>query len=56
MDNTEKCNFEYITSLQYKKEEQLLQEQFNKAHTVIGTQWLHVFVPVSSNRLKTKIY
>jgi hypothetical protein len=41
--------------LPYKDEKQLLQEQFSNAHTLIGTQMLHAFFPVGSNRLKTKI-
>jgi hypothetical protein len=40
------------TSLQYKKDEQLLQERFNNVHTLTGTQSLFSFVLVSTNKLK----
>jgi hypothetical protein len=40
MHNTEVCDYEYITYLQYKEEELLLQEYFNNACTLSGTQRL----------------
>jgi hypothetical protein len=50
------CNFEYIKSLQYKEEEQFLQEQFNKACTLTGTKaFINLSQSVQTDK-KTKIY
>ena len=56
VDNLKTCDFEYITISQHSEEEQLLQERFKNARTISGTQKLHAFIPINSQKLITKVY
>jgi len=47
---------EYATNEDYLSEYQLLQERHNKACTLMGTQRLHHFEPMSTSKLKVVLY
>jgi hypothetical protein len=52
--NIVNIEFVYATNEDYEGEYQLLQERHNTALTIVGTQRLHHFQPMSSSTLKVK--
>ena len=48
--------FEYSTTEDYKREQTHLEERFQKARTIPGTRKLHSFVPISKDRVRTRVF
>ena len=48
--------FQYLSMNDYKSEQVLLEERFQQSCTIPGTRKLHCFIPLSSNKLVTKVY
>ena len=55
-DNVEGINFKYATMEDHENEELKLTERFEKCCTIVGTQKLHTFIPLSKNKIITKVY
>lgn len=48
--------FEYCTTEEHDAHAKVLEERFNNACTITGTQKLHGFVPISKHKVATKVY
>ena len=46
--------FEYCSNEEYEKEEQKLQQRFQKARTIPGTRKLHSYVPISVDKVQVR--
>ncbi len=54
-DNIKATTFQYLTVEDYKRE-QILLERFQQSRTISGTHKLHSFIPLSRNKVSTKVY
>lgn len=49
-------SFSFCNMDDYRREENLLQKRFQSSRTIPGTRKLHSFIPLSRNRVSTRIY
>ena len=56
VDNIPTISFTYSTDMEYLNHSASLQDQFQKARQIVGTQQLHAFLPQSQNKLLAKVY
>ena len=56
VENIPSVKFHYCTVSDYKREELLLKERFEISRTIPGTRKLHSFIPVTRNKVCTKVY
>ena len=56
VENIPATSFQYLTLDDYKREHTLLEQRFRQSRTIPGTRKLHSFVPLSRNKVSTKVY
>ena len=56
VDNIPEMTFQYLTVDDYKSEQILLEQRFGQSRTIPGTRRLHCFIPLSGNKVSTKVY
>ena len=49
-------SFEYCSTDDYKREKIHLEKRFERARTIPGTRKLHSFVPISRDRVRTRVF
>ena len=49
-------SFEYCSTEDYKREQAYLEERFQRSRTIPGTRKLHSFVPISKDRVRTRVF
>ena len=54
--NIPAVSFEYCSTEDYKREQTHLERRFERARTITGTRKLHSFVPISKDRVRTRIF
>lgn len=54
--NISVVTFEYCSNDEYLAEERNLADRFEKCKTIPGTRKFHSYVPISNDRLQTKVY
>ena len=55
-DNIPAVSFEYCSTEDYKREQAYLEERFQRSRTIPGTRKLHSFVPISKDRVRTRVF
>ena len=55
-ENISAMAFTYCTTDDYKREEIFLHDRFQQSRTIPGTQKLHCFIPLTKNKLHTKMF
>ena len=55
-DNIPAVCFEYCSTEDYKREQTYLEEQFQRSRAIPGTRKLHSFVPISKDRVRTRVF
>ncbi len=55
-ENIPSIFFKYCSLDDYKKEQLLLEERFQKSRTIPGTRKLHSFIPLTRSKVSTKVY
>lgn len=56
VENVPAISFQYLTLDDYKREQALLEQRFQQSRTIPGTRKLHFFIPLSRNKVSTKVY
>ena len=56
LDNIPAMAFKYLNMDDYKSEQILLEQRFKQSRTIPGTRKLHCFIPLSRNKVSTKVY
>ena len=56
VQNLPAISFKYCSVDDYKREEVLLEKRFDNSRTIPGTRKLHSFIPVSENKVCTRVY
>ena len=56
IENIPSVSFHYWSMDDYRREEILLKERFLKSRTIPGTRKLHSFIPLTRNKVSTKVY
>lgn len=54
--NIPSVSFKYSTINEYLNEEQKIKERLQKSRTIVGTQKLHSFIPLTKSKICTKVY
>ena len=55
-ENISAVNFAYCTKDDYRQQEMFLHDRFQLSRTIPGTQKLHCFIPLTQNKLLTKVF